>query len=303
MSVACRQHDPRPASNGRRPSPREGPALRIVPKAELDLDRYTGEVTKAVAFVAKTFRVSAGEAEELESDVWVRLLDRDARVMRSFRGRARIGTYLVKIARNLLLDRRNKEWGRWRPSAAARRTGAVGEALDRLLSRDGWSLDAAEQSLKCAGMVPKGVSLNSLAAVLPVRQKRTFVDVDVLKSIASNVQEQPGSCGLERVRAAGSLQRALDSALGTLSAADRQLLAWRFVDGLTISAIAPLVRMEARTLYRRFEKLMFQLRHQMEAAGVESAIVRSMLSETMHGLECDLRVPRSLATPLERKLA
>jgi hypothetical protein len=152
-------------------------------------------------------------------------------------------------------------------------------------------------------MVPKGVSLNSLAAVLPVRQKRTFVDVDVLKSIASNVQEQPGSCGLERVRAAGSLQRALDSALGTLSAADRQLLAWRFVDGLTISAIAPLVRMEARTLYRRFEKLMFQLRHQMEAAGVDSAIVRSMLSETMHGLECDLRVPRSLATPLERKLA
>ena len=303
MSVACVQHDPRPALNGRRPSSSERPALRIVPKAELDLDRYTGEVTKAVAFVAKTFRLSAGEAEELESDMWVRLLDREARVLRSFRGRARIGTYLVKIARNLLLDRRNKEWGRWRPSAAARRTGAVGEALDRLLSRDGWSLDAAEQSLKCSGMVPKGVSLNSLAAVLPVRQKRMFVDVDVLKSIASNVQEQPGSCSLERVRAAGGLQRALDSVLGTLSAADRQLVAWRFVDGLTIAAIAPLVRVEARTLYRTFREAPVSASASDGSSGCGFRHRRSMLSETMHGLECDLRGPRPMATRFERKLA
>ena len=173
-----------------------------------------------------------------------------------------------------------------------------------MLTRDGWSLEAAEQSLKCAGVMAKDASLRSLAALLPVRQKRTFVDVDVLKSLASRLQDHQGtSCGLERASAASGLQTSLDRALSTLSAFDRQLLSWRFVDGLTIAAIAPLVRVEARTLYRRFEKLLFQLRHQMEAAGVDSATVKSMLSETMHGLECDLRVPRSMATRLERKLA
>jgi RNA polymerase sigma factor (sigma-70 family) len=303
MSVACRQHDESHVSNRPRPSLGEAPALRIVPKTELNFELYVGEVARAVAFVANTFRLSAGDAEELASDVWVKLLDREARVLRRFRGRARIGTYLVKVARNLLLDRRNKEWGRWRPSSAARRTGAVGVALDRLLTRDGLSLDAAEQSLKCAGIVPNDVSLSSVAALLPVRQKRTFVDEGVLESLASDDQDSPGRpCSLERARTARGVQRALDSALATLSAADRQLLSWRFVDGLTIAAIAPLAGLEARTLYRRFDKIMGHLRHQLEARGVDSTTGR-WLTEAMHSLECALRVPPSMAPRPERKLA
>ena len=304
MPVLCRQHDEKPATRRGRPSTGVAPALRIVARPELHADQYASDVAKAVALVARTCRLSPAEAEDLESDVWVRLLERDTRVLRSFTGRARIGTYLVTIARNLLFDRRNKEWGRWRPSTVARRTGQLGVALDRMLTRDGWSLEAAEQSLKCAGVMAKDASVRSLAALLPVRHKRTFVNVDALKSLASSLQDHQGtSCGLERASVASDLQTSLTAALSTLSAFDRQLLSWRFGDGMTVAAIAPLARLDARALYRHFDKLLRQLRSQLEAAGVDTNMVRFVTSDTLRRVDCDLLTGPSPSALLRRKLA
>ena len=66
MPVLCRQHDEKPAARRRRLSTGVAPALRIVARPELHADQYASDVAKAVAFVARTFRLSPAEAEELE---------------------------------------------------------------------------------------------------------------------------------------------------------------------------------------------------------------------------------------------
>ena len=285
MAVACRQLHPRLVTN--RPAA-GATALRLVAKGGLTPERYVAEVAAAVASVTRTLRLSAGEAEDLQSDLWVRLLERDGRVLRSFRGRARIGTYLVTIARNLVFDRRNKEWGRWRPSSAARRAGPEAVELERMMSRDGWSLEAAAESLKLAGTLPAATLAATLARTLPVRTRRHFVDASVLESIASHGSDQSGAAPREQEQLASELQRALAGALDRLSEYDRRLLSWRFVDGITVAAIASMVKGEAKILYRRFYRILRQLRESLEAAGMTAEAVRQVLTDAGPGFECDL---------------
>jgi RNA polymerase sigma factor (sigma-70 family) len=284
MAVACGQLHPRPVTN--RPAT-GAPALRLVAKGGLASERYVADVAAAVAAVTRTCRLSAGEAEDLQSDLWVRLLEHDGRVLRSFRGRARIGTYLVTIARNLVFDRRNKEWGRWRPSSAARRAGAEAVELERMMSRDGWTLDAAAESLKLAGTMSAATLAATLARTLPVRTRRHFVDVSVLESIPTHGSD-PGTSPREQEQLANELHRALAGALDTLSEYDRRLLSWRFVDGITVSAIAAMVKGEAKSLYRRFYKILRQIRESLESAGMTAETVRQVLADAGPGFECDL---------------
>jgi RNA polymerase sigma factor for flagellar operon FliA len=285
MAVACGQLHPRPVTN--RPAA-GAPALRLVAKGGLASERYVSEVAAAVASVTRTCRLSAGEAEDLQSDLWVRLLEHDGRVLRSFRGRARIGTYLVTIARNLVFDRRNKEWGRWRPSSAARRAGPEAVELERLMSRDGWTLDAAAESLKLAGTLSVATLAATLARTLPVRTRRHFVDVSVLESIPAHGSDPGGTSPGEQEQLASELQRVLAGALDTLSEYDRRLLSWRFVDGITVAAIAAMVKGEAKILYRRFYKILRQLRESLESAGMTAETVRQVLADAGPGFECDL---------------
>jgi RNA polymerase sigma factor (sigma-70 family) len=285
MAVVCRQLHPRPPAS--RPSA-AGPALRIVAKAGSAPERYVADVAGAVASVARTFRLSAAEAEELQSDLWVRLLERDARVLRSFRGRARIGTYLVTIARNLIFDRRNKEWGRWRPSSAARRAGPEAVALERLTSRDGWTIAAATESLKSAGLLSSSALAATLTRALPARPRRRFVDVAQLESMPAAGADTCAAAAAEREHVCRELQRALAAALERLSAEDRRLLGWRFVDGITVAMIAAMVNREAKSLYRHFYKLLRQLRESLEAAGMTADAVREVMSDPWPGFECSL---------------
>ena len=65
--------------------------------------------------------------------LWLKLLAGGGRLILEFRHRSSIETYLRTVALNLVRDRRDKEWGRWRPSRAARRRGPVAVAAERLM--------------------------------------------------------------------------------------------------------------------------------------------------------------------------
>jgi RNA polymerase sigma factor (sigma-70 family) len=275
MAVALRQYPSRPTPS----RPAAAPGLRLVARNGLAPDRYVGQVAAAVASVARTFRLSANEADDLQSELWVRLLEHDGRVLRSFRGRARIGTYLVSIARNLVFDRRNKEWGRWRPSAAARRAGPAAVELERLISRDGWSVDAAAASLTLSGTLSAATLAATLARTRTVRVRRHFVDAAVLESMPARGSESCAAAAAEREHLARQVHEALAGALDRLSEEDRRLLSWRFVDGITVAAIAARVQREARILYRHFYKLLCQLRASLEAAGMSAETVQQVLTD------------------------
>jgi RNA polymerase sigma-70 factor (ECF subfamily) len=65
-------------------------------------DRFVREyrlvVLKAVHAVARKFGASADDVEDAASAVYVELLDRDARVLRSFKGQSAFTTWLTVIA-------------------------------------------------------------------------------------------------------------------------------------------------------------------------------------------------------------
>src|SRR3954453_24056478 len=111
--------------------------------AALDYGTYVAAARSAVACVAARFRLSPADADDLFGDLWVRLLGNDGRVLRSFRKDARIETYLTTIACNLVIDRRRKTGGKWRPSARALRGRPAVVELERLIVRDGVAADVA----------------------------------------------------------------------------------------------------------------------------------------------------------------
>ncbi|MGH8186413.1 MAG: hypothetical protein ACREUC_07605, partial [Steroidobacteraceae bacterium] len=68
---------------------------------------------------------------------FLKLIEHDYAVLRRFEGASSLRTYLTVVLHRVLLDQRNREWGRWRPSAAAYRNGPLAVRLERLVTRDG----------------------------------------------------------------------------------------------------------------------------------------------------------------------
>ena len=74
----------------------------------------------AVASVLRRRGQPGEDHGELLSDVCVHLLENDCAVLRKFRGASSLRTYLHTVTLRVLLDRRVRAWGKWRPSASAR---------------------------------------------------------------------------------------------------------------------------------------------------------------------------------------
>ena len=72
----------------------------------------------------------------------LKLIDDDYQILRGFRERSSLRTYLSTVVERLFLDYRIRQWGKWRPSAQARRAGALAVRLEALLHRDGVPFEA-----------------------------------------------------------------------------------------------------------------------------------------------------------------
>ena len=79
-------------------------------------------VDRVVAFVCRRHRLSPDESDDFRSVARVKLLEHDYAILRAFEGRSSIQTYLTVVIQRLFLDYRISAWGKWRPSAEARRT-------------------------------------------------------------------------------------------------------------------------------------------------------------------------------------
>ena len=87
-------------------------------------------IESTLAHTCRVHRLAPDAASEFRSWATVRLLDHDQAVLRKFQGRSSLRTFLITVVQRLFLDWRNAEWGKWRPTADARRLGA-----DRNLQR------------------------------------------------------------------------------------------------------------------------------------------------------------------------
>src|SRR5688572_20569032 len=108
-------------------------------------------IDRVAASVARRQGLTGDDAADLSSWIKLKLVESDYAVFGKFRGESSISTYLTAVIATLAHDYRVQRWGRWRPSAAARRKGSVAMRLEALVHRQGHDLRQAAEALRTAG--------------------------------------------------------------------------------------------------------------------------------------------------------
>lgn len=239
------------------------------------LETHYGLIQRKLVHLGRRSGLPEHEAEELRSWALFKLVEDDYRLLAAWEGRSSFSTYLNVILVNLMRDYRIQVWGKWRPSAAARRSGREAVLLERLWGRDGLRLDEAILRMRTEHRVSlSSDELEKIAVALPRRTERRRVGEEELHDVAihgfveARIQEE------ERRDAATLLRRALLPALQSLSAEDRLLLKLFCRDGLTIAAIAPVLKRPQKSLYSARVRCLRTLRKALEQAGLSARWLR-----------------------------
>jgi RNA polymerase sigma factor for flagellar operon FliA len=227
-------------------------------------------IDSIVRFVCHRQRLAGADADDFNSEVRLRLMDNDYEVFRRFQQRSSLRTYLTIVIQRIYLDYRNHQWGKWRPSAEARRLGAVAIRLESLMSRDGMPFDQACEVLRTnEGVLATESDLVEMAVRLPQRTRRSHVGEDVLESLPAAGESPDGVLSRERRDAARRVLAALERAMEALGDQDRLILRLKFQEGLGVADIARALHLDQKPLYRRLDGLLHQLRTALEAAGID----------------------------------
>jgi hypothetical protein len=240
-------------------------------------------IDQVVTFVARRHRVTAGEAEDFRSTVHLRLIQDDYAALRKFEGRSSLRTYLTVVIGRLLLDQRNNSWGKWRPSAQARRGGAIAIQLEKL-TVDGLSFDHACEMIESArGQAVDRAALHRVFEHFPRRARRYFVGEEAIALLPAR-EGDPDAGLLREPRRSGveAACLALARELRALSRDDLRLLRLRFVEGRTIYDAARQTcgaeRLDSKASYRRLRRLLDTLRRGLERRGVTRDNVLAILA-------------------------
>ena len=239
-------------------------------------------IERVIAWVCRKHLVSQEDAEEFSSWVRLRLIDDCYAVLRKWEGRSSLKTFLTSTILNLFKDFRVHCWGRWRPSAEAKRLGRVAVRLKELLVKDGRTFDEACEILRVNEKV--GLSwqeLADLAARLPPKSPRLRPEgEEALQDRPAD--DPPADERLVSKELQGRRERllaVLRSALALLPGLDRLLLKMRFGDGMQVSEIARALKLDQKPLYRRIEKALAELRRALEAEGFRGEELDELLRD------------------------
>ncbi len=247
-------------------------------------------IERTVAAVARRNAVAPWDAEDLEGQVKLRLMAGDYAVLRKFEGRSRLTTYLTTVIHNMFRDFRIQRWGKWRPSAAARRMGDLGVQLEALLYRDKFGAREAFAILRDRFDVEAtDPELETMAGRLRPRTTRRIETDAALARLESADRGDGAVRERERAAALVRVSGALRKVLGSFQAEDRLILRMRFADGLTIRAIAGALDLEQRRMYTRVQRLLLEVRRRIEDEGVGCDEVLDLLDEPGTDLEAGLR--------------
>jgi RNA polymerase sigma factor (sigma-70 family) len=218
-------------------------------------------------------RLSSVDAEDFSGIVRLHLIGDDYAVLRRFQGRSSLKTYLVVVITHLYQDWRNKRWGKWRPSAQAKRLGPVAVHLERLIARDRLEFDEALEVLQTNFQVTESrQTLEAMAALFPSRAGRRFVSDEGLADLeAASTGTDAPLLDREAQDAARRAIVALGAALRKRAPQDRLLLKMRFQDDFAVADIARALHLDQKPLYRHLERLLDDLRAELERAGITAA--------------------------------
>jgi len=204
--------------------------------------------------------VRGADAEDFVADVRLKLLQDDCAVFRKYRGASSTTTFLTVVISNLFRDHRTRLWGKWRPSAEARRRGEVAVLLETALYRDGQSFDEA-----CATLTRNGrfkvdrAELRRILSELPRRAPRHVEDSSSVEDLPAPRGADDGVLDRERDERLAAAKAALNRALAHLDPEDRLIIRMHFLEGISIADVARGLGLEQKPIYPRIRRLLERL--------------------------------------------
>jgi hypothetical protein len=191
---------------------------------------------------------------------------------------------MTTVIQRMFFQYRVQMWGKWRPSAQARRLGDKGITLERLLTRDGYTYSEAVAVLT-TGQSPV-FAVDEIEAIyvrLPIRQPRPVL-VAAMEISDGGPSVEPVLFSGERAVIARHTADTIDAAIATMAAEDQVILRLRFWNARTIPEIARALKLDEKKLYKRINKLLAQLKFTLEGAGVNADAACELLDHSDHQL-------------------
>jgi RNA polymerase sigma factor (sigma-70 family) len=234
-----------------------------------------GLIERVVQFIARRHHLSASDTEEFTSTVHLKLIEKNFAILRKFEQRSNLATYLTTVVERLYLDFCISRWGKWRPSAAARRKGAVAVELERLMARDGLTFTEAVGILHTNHQVSETrEQLLEILEQLPVRPVRKFAGEEELALVAAGGgADDTAFTEIDDRALVARVEEALGTAVGRLTAREQLLLKMHFVEDLPVAQIARALSEEPKPLYRRMLQIMVSLKEELARQGIDQALV------------------------------
>jgi RNA polymerase sigma factor (sigma-70 family) len=235
-------------------------------------------IEQAIRLVCRRHRLPPEDAEDFASDARIHFMENDFAALRGFRGHSSLSTYILTVVTHFGQDWRNARWGKWRPSAEARRQGVLATHLERLMRRDGLTFDEACETILVTGLTTSRQDLESIAETLPIRVRRRFVPDAHLEDRPA-AGPTPDAVADNRAATASARQvvKLLAHVIASMAPEDILILQLRFGNGLRVVEIAQALRLDQKPLYRRIGRLLSQLRAELERRGLAADVVRDLL--------------------------
>lgn len=247
-------------------------------------------VEQIVRTTARRRHLSGVEQEDFASYVSLRLVEDDYAILRKFQNRSSLWTYLAAVIERLSLDFCVERWGRWRPSKMAEKLGGVAVVLERLVTRDGHTLEEAIEIVRthhATGLSDR--DLHAMWQQLPSRGKTTEVGEEAAESTRAPESADAGIENAARQQEVDRLQRALQEAFEALAKQDRVILALRYDQDLSVAQISGVTSASAPTIHRRLDRSLRQLRQAILDAGFLPKEVSALIGDPVLALSPLLR--------------
>lgn len=215
--------------------------------------------------------VRGADAEDFAADVRLKLLQDDYAVLRKYRGASSMTTFLTVVISNLFRDYRIRRWGRWRPSAEAKRRGQLAVMLEAAIYRDGCSFEqACNVLLQDDRLTVDRPALRAMLAELPRRGPRRGDLGD-----GSDIEEVPAASSAdgevlhhERDDRMAAAKAALGRAVNRLGSEDQLIVKLHYLEAMTVANVARAVGIPQKPLYTRLKRLLKTLSDDLAGQGI-----------------------------------
>ena len=235
-------------------------------------------IERIFAAISRRHALSRDAAEEFAAWAKLRLIENDYAILAKFRGESTLATYLAVVLAMLFREYRVHEWGRWRPSAAAKSHGALAIKLEILVMRDGVSIAEAGERLRTAGETT--FTDRELAAIVAAFPRRTparpVQNIDTTPDVPSADRADDTVLEQESDARANVIRGTLEKLLNALPREDALIVRLRFMKSMSVADVARALAIPQKPLYRRLERLLAILRAGLERAGISRDDIREL---------------------------